>query len=239
MFAQLTVIKPYLHAQLRVHVHGRENLKNVTKPFIVIGNHSSHIDALAIFDSLPSKLSRGLATGVAADYWFTSWWRSVGTGLLFNSYPIDRPSKKSTGRKGQNHRGLTGELLSRGVPILVFPEGTRSRTGALGAFNPGAAALSISRNAPILPVALVGNYAAWPYSANRIAPGRPHVHVVFGQPESAAPGEIAREFMERLRREIVAMHDATARANDMPTLDDYARAAHLRELTTGRITNNE
>ena len=118
--------------------------------------------------------------------------------------------------------------MNDGVPILIFPEGTRSRTGAMASFTPGAAALSISRNVPVLPIALVGAYAAMPYGATVPVPGRPHVHVVFGRPLRAAPGEIAHQFSERLHRYVVEMHDTTARAYGMPTQADFARAVALR-----------
>ena len=95
-------------------------------------------------------------------------------------------------------------------------------------FTPGAAALSISRNVPVLPIALVGAYAAMPYGATVPVPGRPDVHVVFGRPLRAAPGEIAHQFSDRLYRYVVEMHDTTARAYGMPTQADFARAVALR-----------
>ena len=115
------------------------------------------------------------------------------------------------------------------MPLLLFPEGTRSRTGAMSGFTPGAAALSISRDTPVLPIALVGAYAAMPYGATLPVPGRPHVHIVFGRPLRAAPGEIARQFSDRLYRYVVEMHDTTARAYGMPTQADFARAVALRQ----------
>lgn len=228
--AQKLLLKPYVMSQVTCTVHGKENLRGLRAPFIVVGNHSSHLDATLIFATLPRRLSKNLATGAAADTFFNNWLQTAPMTLFFNAYPIERAGKKNaTGR----HRGMTGRLLSSGVPILIFPEGTRSRTGAMGQWNSGPAALSISRNAPIVPVALVGAYAAWPHSAKRVAPGRPPVHVVYGRPMKAAPGEIAGEFTARIISVVRSLHDATARAFDMPTLDDYDRAAALRRLTTG------
>lgn len=231
--AQQALLKPYVLSQVTCSVHGKENLKGLKAPFIVVGNHSSHLDATLIFCTMPTRLSKNLATGAAADTFFNSPLQSTSMALFFNAYPIERKGKKnSTGR----HRGMTGKLLSSGVPILIFPEGTRSRTGAMGQWNPGPAALSISRNAPIVPVAIVGAYAAWPSSAKRVKPGRPPVHLVYGSPMKAAPGEIASELTERVRAVVRSMHDATARAYEMPTLDDYDRAAALRALTAGPST---
>lgn len=225
--AQNLVMKPYMWSALTVHIHGRRNLDSVKAPFVAVANHSSHLDAPLIFGGLPRRLSKNLSAGAASDYFFQSWYKALPTTLFFNSFPVER--------QGHGHRrSLAGELLTEGVPLLIFPEGTRSRTGAMARFTPGAAALSISRNVPILPIALVGAYAAMPYGANVPVPGRPHVHIVFGRPLRAAPGEIAHQFAERINRYVVEMHDTTARAYGMPTQADFHRAVALRTAAAER-----
>ncbi|MCE1174750.1 MAG: 1-acyl-sn-glycerol-3-phosphate acyltransferase [Propionibacteriales bacterium] len=225
--AQQLVMKPYMWSALTVHIHGRRNLDSLKAPFVAVANHSSHVDAPLIFGALPRRLSKNLSAGAAADYFFQSWYKALPTTLFFNSFPVERQ-----GSRGK--RGMAGVLLTEGVPLLIFPEGTRSRTGAMGRFTPGAAALSISRNVPILPIALVGAYAAMPYGVNVPVPGRPHVHVVFGRPLRAAPGEIAHQFAERINRYVVEMHDTTARAYGMPTQADFHRAVALRTAAAER-----
>lgn len=224
LMAQHLIMKPYIWSAVTVHEHGARNLEGLKGPFVVIANHSSHLDAPLIFGALPRRLSKNLAAAAAGDYFFSNWYKALPTTLFFNSFPVVRQGHAN--RNG--HRGLAGRLLADGIPILLFPEGTRSRTGAMANFTPGAAALSISRNVPILPIALVGAYAAMPYGATVPVPGRPHVHVVFGRPLRAAPGEIAHQFSERLHRYVVEMHDTTARAYGMPTQADFARAVALR-----------
>ncbi len=221
LVAQHLVMKPYIWSALSVHTHGMRNLDGLKPPYVVVANHSSHLDAPLIYGSLPRRLSKNLAAGAASDYFFDSWYKALPTALFFNSFPVERQ-----GLRGR--RGMAGVLLNEGIPLLLFPEGTRSRTGAMASFKPGAAALSISRNVPVLPIALVGAYAAMPYGATVPVPGRPHVHVVFGRPLRAAPGEIAHQFSERLHRYVVEMHDTTARAYGMPTQADFARAVALR-----------
>lgn len=225
--AQQLVMKPYIWSAVSVHIHGRRNLDSLKAPFVAVANHSSHVDAPLIFGSLPRRLSKNLSAGAAADYFFQSWYKALPTTLFFNSFPVERQ-----GSRGK--RGMAGLLLSEGVPLLIFPEGTRSRTGAMARFTPGAAALSISRNVPILPIALVGAYAAMPYGVNVPVPGRPHVHIVFGRPLRAAPGEIAHQFAERINRYVVEMHDTTARAYGMPTQADFHRAVALRTAAAER-----
>lgn len=223
--AQKLVMKPYIWSIVHVHEHGRRNLDTLKAPFIAVSNHSSHLDAPLIMGSLPRRLSRNLAVGAAADYFFEKWYTIAGTRLFFNAFPVDRKGLR-------NRKGLAGVLLSEGVPLLLFPEGTRSKTGAMKNFTPGHAALSISRNVPVLPMALVGAYAAMPYGANVPVQGRPDVHVVFGRPLKAAPGEIAHQFAERISRYVVELHDGTARAFGMPTQADFHRAVALRKAAT-------
>lgn len=91
------------------------------------------------------------------------------------------------------------------MPLLIFPEGTRSRDGSLGAFKPGAAALASSAEVPVLPVAVIGAYAAHPRGSNWPKPGRLPVGVVFGEPLTALPGESVDEFSERIRSAIVSL----------------------------------
>ena len=136
-------------------VVGTKLLKNVPKAFVVVANHSSHLDAPLIMGALPRKQARYLAAGAAADYFFDVWWRRGLTALFFNAFPVDR--------SGSNPRSVSAKsLLDRGVPLLVFPEGTRSKTGEMGRFKPGAASLAIASDVPCVPVALIGAGAAHP-----------------------------------------------------------------------------
>ncbi|MEA4944031.1 MAG: lysophospholipid acyltransferase family protein [Propionicimonas sp.] len=225
LVTQHLIMKPYIWSAVTVHTHGMRNLESVKPPFVLIANHSSHLDTPLLMGFLPRRLSKNLASAAAADYFFETWYRALPTRLFFNTFPVARQGHANRAGK----RGFAGDLLSAGVPILLFPEGTRSRTGAMTTFTPGAAALSISRNVPVLPVALVGAYAAMPYGATVPVPGRPHVHIVVGRPLHATPGEIARQFSDRLHRYVVEMHDTTARAYGMPTQADFARAVALRQ----------
>jgi 1-acyl-sn-glycerol-3-phosphate acyltransferase len=220
LVAQDVVLKSTIWGLCKVRVHGLERLDNLEPPFIVVANHSSHLDAPLIVGALPHRLSKNLATGAAADYFFDKRVKGMATSLFFNAYPIERKGLRT-------RQGLTGRLLDSGVPLLVFPEGTRSRTGAMGPFKPGVAALSISRDVPCLPVALVGAYAAWPYYRSIPPTDRPQVHVVFGHPVTAVAGEIAHQFAQRLGRNVAELYNTTARAYGMPTLDDYERSVVL------------
>lgn len=198
----------------RVTLHGAENVEGLTEPFIVIANHSSHMDTGLVYSVLPDHLTRLLSVGAAADTWFMNPVKSLVPTILFNAYPVDRPGRPHKG----DHRGLSDALLDQGIPLMIFPEGTRSRTGAMASFTPGVARLSRSHGVPVVPVALVGSGEAWP--ANKRMPRWPRreVHVVIGRPMSAREGETSSLFTRRLEREVVDLHDGVATQGGLRSL---------------------
>ena len=200
--AQRGILKPFIWRKATVTVNGLDRLKDVTGPFVAVSNHTSHMDAPLILGALPRKLARYVAAGAAADYFFDVWWRKGLTSLFFNAFPVDR-----TGLRGR--KGLATSLLDDGVPLLLFPEGTRSRTGEMGNFKPGAAALCISRDVPCLPVAIVGASEAMPYGKSWPDRGRPPIWVTFGEPLHAEDGETVAQFSERIAKEVRGLIDET------------------------------
>jgi 1-acyl-sn-glycerol-3-phosphate acyltransferase len=198
--AQRLILRPVVWSVTKVTVKGRENLKDVGSAFVVVANHSSHLDAPLVLGALPWKKARNLSTGAAADYFFDVWWRRGLTTLFFNAFPIDR--------SGSGPRTISAKvLLQRGVALLVFPEGTRSRNGGrtLGNFKPGAAALASSASVPCVPMAIVGAGTTHPRGSKWPGPGRLPVGIVIGEPMSALPGENALAFMARVRTEIARL----------------------------------
>jgi len=215
--AQRALLKPLVWSLTRVTVLGREQLKGVKGGFVVVANHSSHLDTPLIVGALPRRLARYLAAGAAADYFFDVWWRRGLTALFFNAFPVHRTRTRtrSIGAK---------TLLHRGVPLLVFPEGTRSKDGQFGVFKPGAAALAISCDVPCIPLALIGVHIAHPRGTNWPKPGRLPVGVVFGVPMHATDGESAADFMARIEAEIRRLRDLhSASILGEPTLPEGER----------------
>ena len=193
--AQRGLLKPLVWRLTRVTVKGADGVEAIDGPFIMVANHSSHLDAPLLFGSTPYKKARYLAAGAAADYFFDVKWRKWLTALFFNAFPVDRAGSRT-------RPGVSKKLLDLGVPLLIFPEGGRSKDGTMGRFKAGAAALSMSAGVPCVPVALVGASAAMPRGRNWPLPGRQPVTVVFGAPMSATEGESADDFAKRLRHAV-------------------------------------
>ena len=142
-----------------------------------------------------------VATGVAADYFLTAWHKKFFTQLVFNAFPVDRRGE------GAN-RGLSKKLLAAGIPLLIFPEGTRSKTGKMAPFQIGAASLALSTQVPVVPVALIGAHEAMPRGANWPRRGRPPVVVAVGAPLRARSNENAIGFNERIEAAVRALYAA-------------------------------
>ena len=197
--AQRGILKGVVWGMEHVTIVDVQNLKGVTRPFVAIANHSSHLDAPLIMGALPRPLARYLAAGAAGDYFFDVWWRRGLTALFFNAFPVDR--------SGKNPRNINARmLLQHDVPVLVFPEGTRSKDGTMGHFKPGGAALASATGVPILPIAIIGAHEAHPRGSKWPKSGRP-LGIVFGAPMRALEGENPTEFMARVRAVIAGMLD--------------------------------
>jgi 1-acyl-sn-glycerol-3-phosphate acyltransferase len=211
--SQRAIMRSLVRSQLKITVKGLDRVRDLSGAFVVVCNHTSHIDAPLILGSLPRRLGNRIATGAAADYFFDSRIRNAFIKVFFNGFPIYRGSFR-------DRRSVAGDLVEAGVPIMVFPEGTRSRTGAIGRFSVGTAALAISRQVPMLPVAIVGAFEAMPSGRNWPKPGRPPVHAVFGSPLHAEPGETPPQFAARVRGSVSAMFDEEAPSMGLPTQDE-------------------
>lgn len=198
--AQRGMLKPLVWRLTKVTVVGFDTAKKVDAPFIAVANHSSHLDAPLILGALPRKNARYLAAGAAADYFFDVKWRRWLTALFFNAFPVDRQGTRT-------RPGISKKLLDHKVPLLIFPEGGRSKDGVMGKFKAGAAALSIATDVPCLPIALVGASVAMPRGRNWPIPGRTPVTVVFGAPMRAEEGESAEDFSTRLAAEVRRLHE--------------------------------
>jgi 1-acyl-sn-glycerol-3-phosphate acyltransferase len=203
--AQRMLLGGVVRGILTVRILGRERISGLRGAFVVVANHSSHLDAPLIFTTLPRRLARYLAAGAAADYFFDVKWRKGLTALFFNAFPIHRSGMDRPASEARS-------LLQRGVPLLVFPEGTRSRTGRIGTFKSGAAALANAANVPCVPVAIIGAGIAHPRGSKWPKAGRPPVGVVFGDPVFAEAGETPSDYMRRVRGEVQRLHDEHAHA---------------------------
>jgi len=197
--AQKVGLEPLFRSQVRTHVEGLDVLDRIDGPVIFVANHASHLDTPLVLLSLPDEWRRRTAVAAAADYFFDTWWRAVGSSLIFNTFPIDR--------RGGTMAATPGEVLADGWSLVIYPEGTRSVDGWMGKFRMGAAFLAKEYGVPVVPVAHRGTFAAMPRGQDWPSRGRRQLTIRFGEPLVAGPEESVRDFAPRIKDAVAALLD--------------------------------
>lgn len=178
---------------------------------IYFANHTSNLDAVLIWATLPDKLRKYLRPVAARDYWETTALRRYVSCTLLNAVLLDRPSK--TNRKGISTRQMVIEGLdvlvdtvNSGNSLIIFPEGTRSESGKLQGFKSGISYLA--RQCP--DVEFVPVYID---NLNRIIPKGeilpvPMLSTIkFGEPFKLAAKETRKEFIDRAKQNLLKLKD--------------------------------
>jgi len=139
---------------LKTRVHGEAYVPQHTN-FIVAANHSSHLDMGALKVAL-GDAGKDMASLAAADYFFRNKWRRAYFKNLTNLVPMERSGsiRKSL--------GIAEKVLRNGRSLVLFPEGTRSRSGEMSDFLPSLGYLSLHADVGILPAYIEGAHDAMP-----------------------------------------------------------------------------
>jgi 1-acyl-sn-glycerol-3-phosphate acyltransferase len=160
-------------AGARLVVHGRERV-DFGRPCLLVANHQSWMDVPALFRALPVDLYFVAKRELARVPLMGGYIRAMGMVFV----------ERRTARRAVAGVDAATALLAAGRSVLSFPEGTRSRDGALGAFKSGGFQAAISSGAAVVPVALVGSGPVLPPGGFRVRPGT--IEVRFGTPIDAA-----------------------------------------------------
>jgi 1-acyl-sn-glycerol-3-phosphate acyltransferase len=174
-----------------------EGLKRIDpqRQYIFVVNHQSNIDIPVLVQSLAGFQLRWLAKKELLWIPFFGWAMWAAKHII-----IDRADRFDAVKSLQEAR----QRIQAGISIVVFPEGTRSRTGNLLPFKKGGFLLATQTNTPVVPVTINGSGACLPVGAWRAAPAT--VEVWVGEPiavEGYGRGNLhllaarAREAIER------------------------------------------
>ena len=183
-------LRGFLRTYHRFRVRGAENLP-ADRSFVLVCNHTSHLDALCILSSLPLESVQRAFPAAAADYFFSSLPRAFLSSIFVNGLPFDRQGG------GAESVALCAQLLAGDRHVLIlFPEGTRSVSGELQRFRAGVGRLVVGTTIPVVPCYLDGAHAAWPKGARFPRPRRLELRVgaprTFEQVEAGRPGAVRR-----------------------------------------------
>ena len=128
-FLWRSITRLYLAMAHRLKIRGRENLPT-RPPFVLVANHASHLDAIILGGILPLRFVGAVFPIAAGDTFFTKRASSIFATAFMNALPIWR---KSCG--AHSLEDLRERLLKGSSVYILFPEGTRTRTGAMASFQ--------------------------------------------------------------------------------------------------------
>lgn len=156
----------------RYEITGAENLPTEGS-FVLVANHSSHLDALCLVSSLPLRKLHRVFPAAAEDYFFKSVPRTWFAAVVINALPFGRQVHV------RQSMHLCEKLLATpGNVLVIFPEGTRTINGEMGRFKPGIGALLAGCKVPVLPCHLEGAFSAW--SRHHVLPRPRKLRLVIG-----------------------------------------------------------
>lgn len=190
-------------------VSGRENLRGVRGPLLVISNHIADVDFALLQAALPARIRHKMAIATRGEMleslrspapdrvWFkriydrVQW--TLGVALL-NLFPLPR---ESGFRKSFVY---AGEAVDRGYSVLVFPEGKHTADGKVGKFRTGVGLLANNLRIPILPMRIDGLFAIKNAGKKFAAPGK--IQVRIGKPMQFAPETDPQEIAQALQKTV-------------------------------------
>lgn len=143
------------------------------KSYLFVANHQSIYDIPVLFWSIPFQL------------------RIIAKESL-GRFPMLGPHLKRTGHMLVDRRhpdksrifGWAARLAANGLSLIIFPEGTRSRTGRLGKFKGGSIMLAMQAGLPLVPISVIGSRHVMKKSELTTKPG--HVTVIVHDPIATA-----------------------------------------------------
>ena len=214
----------YLLAWHRLEITGLENLPS-SGAYIVSPIHRSNLDSLVI-----SAITRRRMRYMGKE----SLWSTRPTGWFFSAmggFPVQRGSADREALKA----ALT--VVSRGEPLVMFPEGTRQSGPVLTEFFDGPAYVSCRSGAPILPVGLGGTEAAMTKGSKMIRPVR--ITIVIGEPlhpetpteGGRVPRRAIRDLSARLGGSVQELFDEAQLRAGRPNPPRWSVAADVADTT--------
>ncbi len=197
-------------------IHGRDNLRGLQGPALVIANHSEYFDPAYVLEALPEHMRRRLAVAMdgerleamrrpSADTPFlkrlaerAGYW---GALLVFNVFPLPR-------RAGfRRSFAFAGELVDRGWSILVFPEGELTKDGHIGPFRSGIGLLAARLGVPVVPLRMEGIFDLKRAGRRFARPGE--IRIFLGAPVRFSEADAAEAITGELQRRVAALGDVS------------------------------
>ena len=157
-------------ARIPVRLHGLEHIPE-DHACVLVSNHASAADIPILFGNLPFQF-RVIAKDSLFRIPILGWCMSLAGYIN-----IDR----TNARKAVKSLKRAAQKLRAGLPVLVFPEGTRTKTGELQPFKGGAFLVAIEAGVPVIPIGIQGSFDILVTGSRKIRSGV-EIHVRIGAP---------------------------------------------------------
>jgi 1-acyl-sn-glycerol-3-phosphate acyltransferase len=182
-------------AGVKVEVEGIEKI-DPRGSYVFASNHLSYMDTPVVFSSIPVQL-RFLAKKGLFHIPFLGWHLSTAGHIpVFREDP--RASLRTLSRAAQL-------IQSRGISLLIFPEGGRAMDGEMTPFKDGAAYLAIKAQAPLVPLALLGTREVLPMGSAILHSGGVRLRIGDPLPTAGLTLHDRKTLTEAARQQVAAM----------------------------------
>lgn len=180
-----------------------------SRPHLLVSNHLSGYDIFAIAGVLPLPYYFVAKKELERIPFFGRAWKAAG------HISIDRSDRQ---KAIQSLRRAGEKMRRERTTVIIFPEGTRSRTGGLQPFKKGAFVLAAQAGVPIVPVVVRGSDQIAPPGTMRVRP-RP-IELEFCAPID--PAQYGEERVEALMEQVRARMLARLRPESLPPAEPPA-----------------
>ena len=190
-------------------VLGREHLRGVKGPLLIVANHLGDVDPGFILTALPARFRHRLAIATGGEAlellrvppadrnWLLRVYDQVkwilGVAVL-NLFPLPREAGF------RSSFAYAGQAVDRGYSIMVFPEGRHTTDGTLGPFRAGIGLLAENLGIPVLPMRIDGLFE-YKQAGRKFAPPWT-ISVRMGKPIRFSPGGSPAMIAEELRKAV-------------------------------------
>lgn len=174
---------------VRVRVVGREHL-DTNRSCVVMSNHRSHFDVLALYGHWPGQFRWVIKQELRKVPFLGP--ACAAMGHIF----IDRSDRE----RAIASLNAARPLLTGGISVLLFPEGTRSRDGRLQDFKKGGFVMALNLGLPLLPVSVSGTRELLPVGTMKLRPGTATITIH----DAIDPADYGHERREQLMADVRA-----------------------------------
>jgi 1-acyl-sn-glycerol-3-phosphate acyltransferase len=177
-----------------------------TRQRIYFANHTSHLDAVVLWASLPPEVRSHTRPVAAKDYWDASALRRYTSERVFRAVLIDRPGKDEAVSLRNAFDGIQElvEAMGEQDSLILFPEGTRGEGTTIQPFKSGLYYLARQKpGVELVPVYMSNLGRILP--KGEVVPVPMQSRVRFGAPMYLEAGEHKKSFLERAHQALTAL----------------------------------